>query len=444
MSGVYHWVCSHCGVVGEEHARMGKEEVVVSVESRGSSGVRFVGGNKETQKKVSEVSGAGLEPAHLAPAILVALAGRAPDSPFAHSKIVDLGGRMLGAILAAGKKPSVGGVEKLVAGCVYYAAAEASLDPDSDATGGTNAQLTGFVEGVSAVIADRLGGGTGTKATTSVVKSVGEVRKALARADLQHMLPSSADMDMVAAERAVRAYLAPLDATANGDPAPKTGMGAVYAWGRASAMGAWGGGMDASVKMAPALRELERALARVVLDCQKWTQRNSVGENRNHTTHWAAFASLVVEAFAAMGETRGAPDVYYRGKKSDSDPASGLLVSPKYTRVNPEFSFGALLGRVASGALRLAVAAAATNKAGGLKRPRPKKGDPEPLRPFPPRGRLLALNQKSVGQAVKDFVEEVRHYRRDLNQAVLRNHGLYLPRESYWKERGLRNLGVQG
>ncbi len=441
VSGNYHWVCAHCGVVGEEHTRYGKE-VSVSVENRGSSGVRFVGGDKATQKKVSEVSGAGLEPVHLAPAILNALASRIPTSPYASPKIIERASALLQALLVAGKRPSVGGVEKLLAGCVYFASVEQSLCEPGSALEGSDAQITQFVKGSSAIVADRLGGKPGTKTTTSLVKSIGEVRKALARAGSCDRLPSAMKMDHVSAERAVRAFLAPLDATASGVSGPASGMGAVYAWGRTAALDAWGKGLDPTTPLVPALRSVEMRLARAVLDCQKWTQRESVGENRNHTTHWAAFASLVIEAYAAMGEARGGFDDYYRAERSEEKEAdTGLLVSPKYLRVNPDYALSDHTSRVASGAIRLVVAASATNKAGGLKRPRPKKGDSEPLRPFPPRGRLLALNQKSVGQAVKDFVEEVRHYRRDLN-VVLRSHGLYLPREGYWQERGLLNLGV--
>jgi transcription initiation factor TFIIIB Brf1 subunit/transcription initiation factor TFIIB len=433
VSGAYHQVCRRCGYVGEEDAQASKGELEVTVESRGSSGVRFVGGDAETQKKISaEVSGAGFDCEVLAPAVLNSLAGRTPASPLADSKVIARATEMLRTLLNTGKRPSVGGVEKFLAGCLFYASVECGGE------GGSEAEIKAFVGGAGAIVAGHMGGGApATKKSTGLVKSIGEVKKVYASTGLQATLPSSEMIDRVGATRAVREYFRPLEEVV-GTPGAIAikGMESAYRWAHAEVVKAWGAA-DAPFPE-KVLADVEDALVGAVLDCRGWTQRTSVGENRNNSTHWAAFASIVLEAFAAMGESRTAPDDYYMG--AAGSPTSGLLREPKYLRVRPEFGPAEAPKRMAVGVLRVAVAIGAAYKAKGLKKPRSRTGCHR--RPFPPRWRVAALRKDSPTQAVKEFVEEIRRYRRDLNSEVLQRHGLYLPRETYWKERGLRVLGV--
>jgi len=424
--------CESCGVVVAEQA----SDVVVSAGSRTILAVRLTGGNSEMTARIQRMIGSGSTGAsasELAASILGELARRGSDLPFSAPAVTRTACRYLTTILSAATtaRPSPHQIEELLAGCLHYAAIL------HDVPVGRRV-LTEYVAAAPDVVETEYGV-AGLSKPTGVEKSVGLVHQRMAGLKIDDKLPDRDAQSRNSARSVLVPYVDLLDSCRETDC--PSGLASVWGWARDSVAACF---PDVPVTgLADSLGPLVWHLGRVVQSCLDFAQVRSLGVDRIPATQRAAFAVLILEAFAAMGIT---PPIRPPARTKNPGESIPLLRDAKYAPGSAEFTVPAEASPlvVATATLQLAVATATTYSVGVLRKSRRRRNEAATVRPFPPKGKLLAIGPGSPSAAVSTFTCELRAYRRDLNRHVLIPHGLYLPRESFWCARGMRRIGAQG
>ena len=400
-------VCEACGAEYPEDD--GSETVAIATPKTLLTGLRVMGGDTARTAQIREIVSGGvgsIDTKALGAALFEDLAHDSPDSPLGAPDVRAAAAATFSTIVSLSQttRPSVGMFEKLLGGCLYYAAVSCQVSTNRE-------KIVAFVKRGPQVVRARCHGlpCPASLNPTGFVQSINTVGQQMRDLGLKSSLPSPQEQDLNQARSVVREYLDVFWRRAE----VVSPLAAVFVWA--------GTIRPASAKtpadvIGPAA---ETALAQVLYELVAYITGRGIGSNRNQSTQWAACAALVLEAYAAMG----------LGGEDD-------LPQAKYGRVAPEFApAGDAL------AFQLGLAASVSHTHSVLRQPRSRKTVAR-RRPFPPKGKLLALRRKTVSDAVTKFVAQLWPYRRDINAVVFARRGMYLPRPAYWRRSGLARCGV--
>lgn len=399
-------VCGACGVEYPEDN--GAEAVAIATPKTLLTGLRVMGGDTTRTAQIREIVSGGvgsIDTKALGSALFEDLALDSPDSPLAAADVRATAAATFSTIVSLSQttRPSVGMFEKLLGGCLYYAAVSCRVSTNRE-------KIVAFVKRGPQVVRARCHGlpCPASLTPTGFVQSINTVGQQMRDLGLKDTLPTPQEQDLNQARSVVREYL---DVFCRREEVASP-LAAVFVWaGTVRAASA----KDPADVVGP---DAETALAQTLYELVTYITGRGIGSNRNQSTQWAACAALVLEAYAAM--SLGGDE----------------LPQGKYSRIAPEFApVGDAL------AFQLGLAASVSHVHGILRQPRSRKTAPR-RRPFPPKGKLLALRRKTVSDAVTKFVTQLWPYRRDINANVFAPCGLYLPRPAYWRRSGLARCGV--